>query len=122
MTDFEVHNTEFLHGRSVHFFRIASNNRLSNAKFIIYRFLKSVIMSSSVTPAEHTAIGGLAGLIEVGVMQPTVAIKNAIQEGRPMPTQISAYYRGLFVCVYNLSNGRMICGLAVRPLSAYRLY
>lgn len=106
MTDFEVHQTEFLHGRSVYLFRLtASNNRVSNAKYIIHRFLESVIMSSSVTPAEHTAIGGLAGLIEVGVMQPTVAIKNAIQEGRPMPTQISAYYRGLFVCVYNLSNG-----------------
>lgn len=52
---------------------------------------------SSVTPAEHTAIGGLAGLVEVGVMQPTVAVKNALQEGRPLPRQISAYYRGLFV-------------------------
>ena len=62
-------------------------------------------MSSSVTPIEHTAIGGLAGLIEVGVTQPTVAIKNALQEGRPMPTQISAYYRGLFVRICDLSNG-----------------
>jgi hypothetical protein len=52
---------------------------------------------STVTPAEHTAIGGLAGLIEVCVMQPTVAIKNCLQEGRPFPRSISAYYRGLFV-------------------------
>lgn len=52
---------------------------------------------SSVSPAEHTAIGGLAGLIEVGVMQPTVALKNCLQEGRSFPTNISAYYRGLFV-------------------------
>ncbi|KAI8109062.1 hypothetical protein M9435_005478 [Picochlorum sp. BPE23] len=52
---------------------------------------------SSVSPVEHTAIGGLAGLIEVGVMQPTVALKNCLQEGRSFPTNISAYYRGLFI-------------------------
>ena len=33
---------------------------------------------STVTAAEHTAIGALAGVLEVSVMQPTVAIKNAI--------------------------------------------
>lgn len=52
---------------------------------------------SSVTPLEHTAIGGLAGLIEVATMQPTVAVKNCLQEGRPFPKSPAAYYRGLFV-------------------------
>jgi len=55
---------------------------------------------SSVTPLEHTAIGGLAGLIEVATMQPTVAVKNCLQEGRPFPTNPAAYYRGLFVRVH----------------------
>ena len=54
---------------------------------------------SSVTPLEHTAIGGLAGLIEVATMQPTVAVKNCLQEGRPFPRNPAAYYRGLFVRV-----------------------
>lgn len=52
---------------------------------------------SSVTPLEHTAIGGLAGIAEICVMQPTVAIKNALQEGRPVPRQIPVLYRGLGV-------------------------
>lgn len=52
---------------------------------------------SVVTPLEHTAIGALAGLTEVSIMQPTVAIKNALQEGRPVPRSPLALYRGLLV-------------------------
>lgn len=51
----------------------------------------------SLSSAEHTAIGALAGIVEVGIMQPTVAIKNALQEGRPLPANPAAYYRGLLV-------------------------
>jgi solute carrier family 25 citrate transporter 1 len=51
----------------------------------------------SVTPVEHTAIGAVAGIVEVAIMQPTVAIKNALQEGRPLPSNPAAYYRGLIV-------------------------
>lgn len=36
-------------------------------------------MKRETTPIEHTAIGAFAGLVEVTVMQPTVALKNALQ-------------------------------------------
>ena len=52
---------------------------------------------STLTPLEHTAIGALAGVTEVTLMQPTVAIKNALQEGRPLPRTPTALYRGLVV-------------------------
>ncbi|GAB4822202.1 hypothetical protein N2152v2_009248 [Parachlorella kessleri] len=45
---------------------------------------------ASVTATEHTVIGALSGLLE-----PTVAIKNALQEGRPVPRSVPALYRGL---------------------------
>ena len=50
-----------------------------------------------VSPGEHTLIGAGAGIVEVTLMQPTVAIKNALQEGRPIPSQFSHFYRGLTV-------------------------
>lgn len=52
---------------------------------------------SRVTPLEHTAIGALGGMLEVCVMQPMVAFKNALQEGRPLPKTPLALYRGLVV-------------------------
>ncbi len=52
---------------------------------------------ASLSPLEHTAIGGVAGMIEVCIMQPTVGIKNALQEGRPVPSSPLALYRGLLV-------------------------
>jgi len=52
---------------------------------------------SKVTPLEHTAIGGLAGVVEVCISQPTVAIKNALQEGRKIPWSPLMLYRGLLV-------------------------
>ncbi|KAL4458201.1 hypothetical protein ABPG75_013066 [Micractinium tetrahymenae] len=52
---------------------------------------------STVTPLEHTAIGALAGVTEVCIMQPTVGIKNALQEGRPVPRTLPTLYRGLVV-------------------------
>lgn len=52
---------------------------------------------ATVTPLEHTAIGALAGLTEVSIMQPTVAIKNALQVGRPVPMSPLALYRGVLV-------------------------
>ncbi|KAL6771419.1 hypothetical protein ACKKBG_A26290 [Auxenochlorella protothecoides x Auxenochlorella symbiontica] len=52
---------------------------------------------SSVTPLEHTAIGGVAGFTETCIMQPTIAIKNALQEGRPIPRSPMTLYRGLAV-------------------------
>jgi hypothetical protein len=54
-------------------------------------------MPKEVTPIQHTAIGGLAGLIEVAIMQPTVMVKNCLQESRPFPANPITYYRGLFI-------------------------
>lgn len=54
--------------------------------------------ANNLTAAEHTAIGAIAGTLEVCINQPTVAIKNALQEGRPLPANPAAYYRGLVVC------------------------
>lgn len=53
--------------------------------------------SSTVTPAEHTMIGALGGGVEVCIMQPLVGIKNALQEGRPVPRNPMHLYRGLTV-------------------------
>ena len=52
---------------------------------------------SSLSPIEHTAIGAFAGVVEVCIMQPTVAIKNALQEGRSLPANPAQYYRGVVV-------------------------
>jgi hypothetical protein len=51
----------------------------------------------SLSPWEHTAIGALAGFVEVCVMQPTVGVKNALQEGRSVPRNPMVLYRGLTV-------------------------
>lgn len=50
-----------------------------------------------MTSFEHTLIGGGSGALEVCIMQPLVAIKNALQEGRPIPTNPLHLYRGLLV-------------------------
>ena len=52
---------------------------------------------SSLSSLEHTAIGALAGVIEVSFMQPTVTIKNALQEGRALPKTPISLYRGYLV-------------------------
>ena len=51
----------------------------------------------NLPPWQHTSIGALAGFIEVCVMQPTVGVKNALQEGRPIPRSPLKLYRGLTV-------------------------
>jgi len=57
----------------------------------------------AVTPFEHTLIGALSGSVEVVLMQPTVAIKNALQEGRPVPMNPSHLYRGLPMNVVSMA-------------------
>jgi solute carrier family 25 citrate transporter 1 len=52
---------------------------------------------SRVTPMEHTLIGAVGGVMEVCLMQPMVAFKNALQEGRPLPRTPTQMYRGLLV-------------------------
>lgn len=51
--------------------------------------------ASNLTAVHHTAIGAFAGAVEVCVMQPTVAVKNALQEGRAIPRAPGLLYRGL---------------------------
>jgi len=53
--------------------------------------------SSRVTALEHTMIGAVGGVMEVCLMQPMVAFKNALQEGRPLPRTPLQMYRGLLV-------------------------
>lgn len=43
------------------------------------------------------AIGGAAGVIEVLLQQPSVAWKNAIQDGRPLPWNPRMLYRGVAI-------------------------
>ncbi len=52
---------------------------------------------ASLTSLEMTAIGAVSGTVEVCIMQPTVGVKNAIQEGRPIPRNPAGLYRGLLV-------------------------
>jgi hypothetical protein len=56
----------------------------------------------TVTPLEHTAIGALGGSVEVVLMQPMMAFKNALQEGRPIPRNPIDMYRGLTVSLKNM--------------------
>ncbi|EFJ42250.1 hypothetical protein VOLCADRAFT_97694 [Volvox carteri f. nagariensis] len=58
---------------------------------------------STVTPLEHTAIGALGGTVEVCIMQPLVGIKNALQEGRPIPKNPAHLYRGLLMNVVSMA-------------------
>ncbi|KAG2444440.1 hypothetical protein HXX76_001193 [Chlamydomonas incerta] len=58
---------------------------------------------STVTPGEHTAIGALGGTVEVCIMQPLVGIKNALQEGRPIPRNPAHLYRGLLMNIVSMA-------------------
>jgi hypothetical protein len=58
--------------------------------------------ASRVTPMEHTLIGAVGGVMEVCLMQPMVAFKNALQEGRPLPRTPLAMYRGLLVRSFSI--------------------
>lgn len=57
---------------------------------------------------QHGAIGSLAGMIEVLIQQPTIAMKNAVQQGRAIPWSPSALYRGVGI---SLSSVAPICAL-----------
>ena len=48
---------------------------------------------------EQTLIGGASGVCEVLCTQPTVAVKNALQESRPMSFTPQFMYRGVAVSV-----------------------
>ena len=46
---------------------------------------------------EQTGIGGISGIVEVCCTQPTVAVKNALQESRPIQFTPRFMYTGLVV-------------------------
>ena len=65
---------------------------------------------ASLTSLEMTAIGAVSGTVEVCIMQPTVGVKNAIQEGRPIPRNPAGLYRGLLVRLPMLIyTGQAVC-------------
>ncbi|KAG7382659.1 hypothetical protein PHYBOEH_010393 [Phytophthora boehmeriae] len=66
---------------------------------------------------QNGAVGSLAGMIEMTIQQPWVAVKNAVQQGRPIPRSVAAFYRGLGVSVASIApvsairfaiNGRLL--------------
>ncbi|KAK1928267.1 Mitochondrial glycine transporter B [Phytophthora citrophthora] len=69
---------------------------------------------------QNGAVGSLAGMIEVMLQQPTVAMKNAVQQGRPISWTVPALYRGVGVSLASIApvsaiqfavNGRLLRGL-----------
>ena len=52
-----------------------------------------------LSASTHAAIGAFSGIIEVTLLHPTVAWKNALQEGRPLSLAPSALYRGYLMNV-----------------------
>lgn len=78
---------------------------------------------SRVTPLEHTMIGAVGGVMEVCLMQPMVAFKNALQEGRPLPRTPTQMYRGLLVSSSELSHLQQVAMLrsSVPPLEGHGL-
>ena len=47
-----------------------------------------------LSASTHAAIGAVSGVIEVTLLHPTVAWKNALQEGRQLNLRPTALYRG----------------------------
>lgn len=52
---------------------------------------------STLSSFDLAAIGGLAGLVEVTLQQPTVTAKNLMQRGLPIPLNPAVLYRGWLV-------------------------
>ena len=52
-----------------------------------------------LSASTHAAIGAVSGVIEVTLLHPTVAWKNALQEGRPLVLAPKALYRGYLINV-----------------------
>ena len=57
----------------------------------------AVARGARLGAGEQLVVGGLAGSLEVFINQPTVALKNAMQGGRPLPWRVPELYRGVVV-------------------------
>eukprot|EP01023_Acetabularia_acetabulum_P039065 TRINITY_DN3746_c0_g1_i1.p1 TRINITY_DN3746_c0_g1~~TRINITY_DN3746_c0_g1_i1.p1 ORF type:complete len:276 (-),score=37.23 TRINITY_DN3746_c0_g1_i1:1230-2057(-) len=51
----------------------------------------------TLSQVDHTVIGAVCAMTEITFMQPTVAFKNALQEGRSIPMSPVQWYRGYFM-------------------------
>ncbi|CAI5725955.1 unnamed protein product [Peronospora destructor] len=69
---------------------------------------------------QNGVVGSIAGMIEVVLQQPTVAVKNAVQQGHPIQWSSRALYRGVGVSLASIApvtalqfavNGRLLRGL-----------
>ena len=56
-----------------------------------------------LSPVENTIVGILVGTLEVSVMQPTLYLKNASQQGLAFTLDPRKLYRGLAVSITNMS-------------------
>ncbi|GMF35440.1 unnamed protein product [Phytophthora fragariaefolia] len=70
-----------------------------------------------LTALQNGAVGSLAGMIEMTIQQPWVGVKNAVQQGSPVPRSVPALYRGLGVSLSSIApvsairfaiNGRLL--------------
>ncbi|CAH0476228.1 unnamed protein product [Peronospora belbahrii] len=52
---------------------------------------------------QNGAVGSIAGMIEVILQQPTVAMKNAVQQGRPIQWSPPQLYRGVGVSLASIA-------------------
>ena len=52
---------------------------------------------SRLTPFENLAVGAAGGCLETTLQMPILTFKFTKQEGRPMPTSLAGWYRGVFV-------------------------
>lgn len=73
--------------------------------------------SQRLNGLQNAAVGSLAGMIEVMIQQPTIAMKNAVQQGRAIPWSVPALYRGVGVSLGSIApinavqfaaNGRLL--------------
>lgn len=77
--------------------------------------------SQRLSGLQNAAVGSLAGMVEVLAQQPTIAVKNAVQQGRPVPWALPALYRGVGVSLASIApisaaqfaaNGRLLRALS----------
>jgi len=50
---------------------------------------------AQLTPIENLAVGAIGGMLETTIQMPLLTLKFATQEGRPLPTRLPEWYRGL---------------------------